>query len=203
MRKVGELTLNQIPDNYFQSTEQVAFAPSNMIPGIEPSEDRMLQGRLFSYADTQRYRLGINHLHLSVNAPKVPVHSHNQEGAGYSLPKTSTVNYQPSRTGEGFVADKQYRYCTTPMLGESQQVPIQKTQNFKQAGDLYRSFSAADRNHLVNALAGDLKTVENTEIRTIMSSFFYKADQEFGEQLVKRVNVDIQDVKRLAASYPH
>ncbi|MGZ8225694.1 MAG: catalase, partial [Methylococcaceae bacterium] len=92
-------------------TEQSAFAPSNLIPGIEPSEDRMLQGRLFSYADTQRYRLGINHFSLPINAPKIAVNSHNQQGAGYSAPETSTVNYQPSGSSEGFVDDKQYEYC--------------------------------------------------------------------------------------------
>jgi catalase len=153
-RKVGELTLNKVPDNYFQSTEQSAFSPSNMIPGIEPSEDRMLQGRLFSYADTQRYRLGINHMMLPVNAPKVPVNSHNQEGAGYSMAETSTVNYQPSRSGQGFVDDKQYEYCQTPLAGTTQQIPFQKTQNFSQAGELYQSFSKADQTHLINALAG-------------------------------------------------
>lgn len=200
-RKVGMLTLNKVPDNYFQSTEQAAFAPSNMIPGIEPSEDRMLQGRLFSYADTQRHRVGINHMSLPVNAPKVAVYSHNQEGAGYSMPKTSTVNYQPSRSGEGFVDDKQYEYCPSPVAGSSQQIPIQKTQNFKQAGDLYRSFSEVDQTHLVNALAGDLKTVENEEIRTIFTSFLYKADTEYGERVAKIANVNLEEVKRLAAGY--
>ena len=200
-RKVGELTLNKVPDNYFQSTEQSAFAPSNMIPGIEPSEDRMLQGRLFSYADTQRYRLGINHMHLPVNAPKVQVYSHNQEGAGYSMAKTSTVNYQPSRRIEGFTDDKQFEYCATPLTGNTQQIPFQKTQNFKQAGELYRSFSEPDQTHLINALAGDLITVQSEEIRTIFTSFLYKSDAEYGERIAKRVNVDLDEVKRLAMSY--
>ena len=200
-RKVGELTLNKVPDNYFQSTEQSAFSPSNMIPGIEPSEDRMLQGRLFSYADTQRYRLGINHMMLPVNAPKVPVNSHNQEGAGHSMAKSSTVNYQPSRSGQGFVDDKQYEYCQTPLAGTTQQIPFQKTQNFKQAGELYRSFSKADQTHLINALAGDLKTVENKEIRTIFTSFLYKADKEYGGRIAKIVNVEMNEVKHLADSY--
>lgn len=200
-RKVGELTLNKVPDNYFQSTEQSAFSPSNMIPGIEPSEDRMLQGRLFSYADTQRYRLGVNHMSLSVNAPKVAVNTHNQEGEGYSKAEVSTVNYQPSRSGKGFVDDKQYEYCQVPVSGTTQQIPFQKTQNFKQAGELYRSFSKADQTHLVNALAGDLKTVKNEEIRTIFTSFLYKADKEYGERVASMANVDMKEVKRLATSY--
>lgn len=200
-RKVGELILNKVPDNYFQSTEQAAFAPSNMIPGIEPSEDRMLQGRLFSYADTQRYRLGINHMNLPVNAAKVNVNTHNQEGAGYSMTKTNTVNYQPSRSGAGFVDNKQYEYCASSVTGVTQQIPFQKTQDFKQAGELYRSFSVADQTHLVNALTNDLKSTENKEIRTIFTSFLYKADREYGERVAKMVNVNLQDVKRLAAAY--
>ena len=200
-RKVGELTLDKVPDNYFQSTEQAAFSPSNMIPGIEPSEDRMLQGRLFSYADTQRYRLGINHMSLPVNAPKVQVNSHNQEGAGYSEAATSTVNYQPSRSDEGFTDDKQYTYCSTPVTGNTQQIPFQKTQNFKQAGELYRSFSEDDQTHLVNALAGDLKTVKNEEVRTIFTSFLYKSDPEYGERIAKMVNVNLDTVKGLAMNY--
>ncbi|WP_432742471.1 catalase [Methylobacter sp. G7] len=200
-RKVGELTLNKVPDNFFQSTEQSAFAPSNMIPGIEPSEDRMLQGRLFSYADTQRYRLGINHLSLPVNAPKVTVNSHNQDGAGYSTPETSTVNYQPSRSGEGFVDDKQYEYCQSPLEGSTQQIPFEKTQNFTQAGELYRSFSEADQTLLVNAFAGDLKTVANREIRTIITSFLYKADSEYGKRVADQVDVNFDDVKQRAESY--
>jgi catalase len=201
--KVGELTLNKVPDNYFQSTEQAAFSPSNMIPGIEPSEDRMLQGRLFSYADTQRYRLGINHLSLPVNAPKVQVNSHNQEGAGYSVAKTSTVNYQPSRSAAGFTDDKQYAYCSTPVSGNTQQIPFQKTQNFKQAGELYRSFSEEDQAHLINALAGDLRTVNDVQVRTIFTSFLYKSDTEYGERVAKKVQVDLDEVKRLAMGYPN
>lgn len=200
-RKVGELTLNKVPDNYFQSTEQAAFSPSNMIPGIEPSEDKMLQGRLFSYADTQRYRLGINHMSLPVNAPKVQVNTHNQEGAGYSRSKTGTVNYQPSRNPQGFKDDKQYEYCPSTVTGETQQIPIHKTQNFKQAGELYRSFSKQDQAHLINALVGDLKTVEDTQVRTIFSSFLYKADAEYGERVAKRINVNLNEVKKLAMSY--
>jgi len=200
-RKVGELTLNKVPNNYFQSTEQVAFAPSNMIPGIEPSEDRMLQGRLFSYADTQRYRLGINHMHLPINAPKVQVNSHNQEGAGYSTAKNSTVNYQPSRSTEGFTDDNQFENCSTALSGNTQQIPFQKTQNFKQAGDLYRSFSEQDQTHLINALAGDLATVDDQEVKTIFTSFLYKADAEYGERIAKKVNVNLDEVKKLAISY--
>ena len=67
--EVGKLTLNKNPENFFAETEQSAFAPANFIPGIEPSPDKVLQGRLFAYSDTQRYRLGVNHQQLPINCP--------------------------------------------------------------------------------------------------------------------------------------
>ena len=199
--KVGELTLNKVPDNFFQSTEQSAFAPSNMIPGIEPSEDRLLQGRLFSYADTQRYRLGINHMSLPINAPKVAVKSHNQDGAGYSTANTNSVNYQPSESVQGYQDDKQYEYCPTPLTGTTQQIPFEKTQNFKQAGDLYRSFSKADQTQLVKAFAADLKTVKNSKVRTVIASFVYKADPDYGQRVAEQADVNLKAVKQLADNY--
>ena len=81
------MTLNKIPDNYFQYTEQSAFAPGVMVPGIEPSPDKMLQGRLFAYADTQRYRIGANYQELPVNRPLVQVANNNQDGAMSFIPQ--------------------------------------------------------------------------------------------------------------------
>ena len=79
-RKVGQMVLNRNPQNVFQECEQVAMAPTNLVPGIEPSEDRLLQGRIFSYADTQFYRLGANYAQLPVNRPRSEVHNNNQDG---------------------------------------------------------------------------------------------------------------------------
>jgi len=199
--KVGELTLNKVPDNFFQSTEQSAFAPSNLIPGVEPSEDRLLQGRLFSYADTQRYRLGVNKDVLPVNAPKVEVYNHEQDGEGYSRPVTSTINYQPSRTTEGFKDDPKYKFCEEPLQGNIQQESIEKQQNFKQAGDFYRSFSKEDQTALVEAFAGDLGRVQNAEVRNIITSYLYKADPDYGMRVGELAKADMAEVKKLAASY--
>jgi catalase len=79
--EVGQIELNRNPENFFQDVEQAAFAPSNIVPGIGFSPDKMLQGRLFSYGDTQRYRLGVNHAQIPVNAPRCPVHSYHRDGA--------------------------------------------------------------------------------------------------------------------------
>jgi catalase len=93
-RKLGTMTLNRNPANVFQETEQAAFAPSNLVPGIEASEDRLLQGRVFSYADTQMHRVGVNALQLPVNRPRAEVVSNNQDGAmnGASAVARSTTS---------------------------------------------------------------------------------------------------------------
>lgn len=204
-RKVGEMVLNEVPDNFFQWTEQAAFAPSNMIPGIEPSEDRMLQGRLFSYADTQRYRLGVNHLQLEANRPRVETHAVSvQDGAGYSKPMSRSVNYFPTRrAGEAGYAttDAGYKSCQFALKGTTQQIPFSKTQNFKQAGELYRSFSRGYRTALVEAFGGDLAAVQNQEIRDIITSYLYKADADYGQRVGKIAKADMTRVKQLAASY--
>lgn len=78
---VGEFELNRNPENYFAEVEQAAFSPANIVPGIGFSPDRMLQGRLFSYGDAYRYRLGVNHNQIPVNAAKCPVHGYHRDGA--------------------------------------------------------------------------------------------------------------------------
>ena len=99
--EVGVMELNRNPANYFAEVEQAAFNPANVVPGIGFSPDKMLQGRLFSYGDAQRYRLGVNHGHIPVNAPRCPVHSYHRDGAmrtdgNYG----STLGYEPNNYGQ-------------------------------------------------------------------------------------------------------
>jgi catalase len=99
--RVGTLELNRNPENYFADVEQAAFNPANVVPGIGFSPDRMLQGRLFSYGDAQRYRLGVNHGHIPVNAPKCPFHSYHRDGAmRVDGNQGSTLHYEPNSAGE-------------------------------------------------------------------------------------------------------
>ncbi len=94
------MTLNRNPKNFFAEVEQVAFSPSATVNGIEPSEDKLLQGRLFSYPDTQRYRLGANYLQIPVNCPYAAVHNQQRDGAMQINQNPSTINYEPSRHAE-------------------------------------------------------------------------------------------------------
>jgi catalase len=198
-RKVGTMVLNRVPDNFFEATEQVALAPGNLVPGIEASEDRLLQGRLFSYIDTQHHRLGANFQSLPVNKPLVPVMNHQQDGAGSISGRKGSVNYEPSRLAP-LPASPQARSSALPLSGSTQQQGIAKTLNFRQAGEFYRSLSRQDQDDLIANLSGDLKRVSNKEILHTMLSHFWKADAGYGQRLVKAVGADADAIAKLAAA---
>jgi catalase len=198
-RKIGMMTLNRNPANVFQETEQSAFAPSNVVPGIEPSEDRLLQGRLFSYADTQMYRIGANALQLPINASRAVVANNNQDGALNSGKRTGSVNYEPSRKLD-LSEDVAYKASNLPLSGTTQQRAISKTANFKQAGDFYRTLSAPEKANLISNMAGDLGQVTDDTIRYTMLSHFYKADAAYGKSLAMALKADPVRVEKMAAA---
>lgn len=195
--KVGTMTLNRTPSNFFQETEQAAFAPSNLVPGIEPSEDKLLQGRVFSYADTQLYRLGANHSQLPINRPKVEVVNWYQDGAANYGHQTSNVNYQPSAIDPRY-QDNNDRYSETKLKGVTEQKAINKKLPFAQAGIFYRSLTKQAQSNLIKNLAGDLGKVRNQKTKNIMLSYFYQADKDFGRRLTKAVNGNLKAVKELS-----
>ena len=196
---VGKLTLNKVPDNFFQFTEQVAFAPGMVVPGVEPSEDKMLQGRLFSYADTQRYRIGANYLMLPVNQPYAGVSNINQDGTMNFGHTASDVNYEPSRSTGGRRDNEDKEYSKVPLKGGVIQQTIPRTQNFKQAGELYASFNEGERTNLISNMAGDMNKVKDAAVKVVMVSNFYRANVEYGTRLAKAVNINLDDVKALIA----
>lgn len=196
--KIGTMTLNKNPDNVFQETEQAAFAPSNLVPGIEPSEDRLLQGRLFAYADTQLHRVGTNALQLPVNRPRVPVGTVNQDGAMNGGNTRGGVNYEPSRQAP-LAANPAFSASRLPLAGTTQQARIAKTLDFEQAGEFYRSLTGGERANLVGNLAGDLKQVENDDVKYTMLSYFQKADAEYGRQVTAALGADQRRVDELTA----
>ena len=196
-RKIGTMELNRNPANIFQETEQVAMAPANTIPGIEPSEDRLLQGRLFSYSDTQMYRLGANHQQLPINRPRVEVNSNNSDGAMNVGARSGEVNYEPSSLTprpEAVAA----RYSNLPIDGVTQQRRIAREQNFKQAGELFRSYNRKMQQDLIQSLGTALGGAEDAAKRTMLS-YFYKADAAYGEGLTRVAKGDIARVRALAA----
>jgi catalase len=197
-QKVGTLTLNRVPDNYFESTEESAFAPSRLVPGIEPSEDRMLQGRLFSYADTQMYRLGANYNSLPINRPLVPVNNDSQDGYMNGADRKGEINYEPSGINE-VAQQPQYKSVQMQLSGTTQQVAIHKTLNFRQAGEYYRSLPENDKADLVTALSGDLGRVTNDANKYAMLTYFYKADPDYGTRLAQATHADVARVRDAAS----
>lgn len=109
LRLVGTMELNRNPDNYFAEVEQSAFSPSALVPGIEPSEDKPPQGRLFSYPDTQRYRLGTNYLNIPVNCPYAPVRNHQRDGAMTMKADPSAINFEPNSSSESPQEAQEYK----------------------------------------------------------------------------------------------
>ena len=189
--KVGTMTLNRMPENFFEETEQSAFAPGNLVPGIEASEDRLLQGRLFSYLDTQRYRLGTNFQQLPINRPKDAVHNNSQGGALSNRGQKGEVNYQPSENDGAVRDDNHYLASRKPLSGTTMQQGITKTDNFEQAGDFYRSLSEPEKANLISNLYGDLSQVHNQAIVNKMVGFFYQADADYGTRVAKALKIPV------------
>ncbi|QHN03441.1 catalase [Granulicella sp. WH15] len=197
--KIGKMTLNKMPDNYFQETEQAAFAPGNLVPGIEASPDRMLQGRLFAYLDTQRYRVGPNFQQLPINRPVSAVNSYNQNGPMDARQTHGGINYQPNHAATTIADNAKFDVAPIAVTGAIQQKKIANPDNYRQAGDLYRSLSKQDQDDLITNLVGDLSGVRDRAIVVEMVSHFYKADSEYGTRLAKGLNLDLQKVTERAA----
>ncbi|WP_175649842.1 catalase [Pseudomonas sp. Marseille-P9899] len=196
-RRVGQMVLNRNVSNVFQETEQVALAPSNLIPGIEPSEDRLLQGRLFAYADTQMHRVGANAATLPINRPRVTVNNVNQDGALNHDASASAVNYEPSRLQPRPSSDTA-RSSPMPLSGQAQQQRTTREQNFKQAGELYRSYTPQERKDLTSSFGQSL-AVADDESKHIVLSFLYKADSEYGTEVTRKAGGDLKRVMALAS----
>jgi catalase len=199
--KVGTMTLNKVPANYFQYTEQSAFAPGVMVPGIEPSPDKMLQGRLFAYADTQRYRIGVNYQELPVNRPRVKVVNENQDGAMSFNPQETETNFEPSNAYDaGSMAQQpQFKLSNYAVSGVAQQSAVSKTDDFSQAGDYWRALDKHAQEDLVKNMAADLNQVRDHATKLRMVSYFYKADQTYGTAMANATHLEVSEVSALAA----
>jgi catalase len=123
--------LNQNPDNFHNDNESLAFCPGVIVPGIGYSEDKLLQTRIFSYADTQRYRLGANYLQLPINAPKCPFHNNHHDGQGNMCVRDEEVNYFPSRNCPAAHAQP-HPMSQKQMHGKREKMMIGKENNFAQ-----------------------------------------------------------------------
>lgn len=187
---VGTMTLNRNPDNVFAETESIGFNPGVVVPGIEPSEDKLLQGRLFSYSDTQRHRIGPNYMQLPINCPFAQVSNNQRDGAMPIKQQADHINYEPNRHQHTPKEDPAYVDIPYPVQGEAVRQKIEKKNDFGQAGQVWRRYSKEEQTVLVSNLSADLQAVsEQTKLLAICN--FYRADQELGERLAASLQVDI------------
>ncbi|MBO9569569.1 MAG: catalase [Cellulomonas iranensis] len=186
---VGVMELNRNPENYFAQIEQATFAPSNFVPGIGPSPDKMLLARIFSYADAHRYRVGTNHAQLPVNAPHAEVHSYSKDGAArYAFPPADRPVYAPNSLG-GPAADPTRAAETGGWESDGEMVRAAATlhpqdDDWGQAGTLYRDvFDDAARERFLETITGHVGAVRSDEIRARAVQYWTNVDAGLGAAL--------------------
>ncbi|MFZ3109833.1 MAG: catalase [Rectinemataceae bacterium] len=189
LQPLGRMVLDRNPENYFAEVEQIAFSPGNFVPGIGPSPDRLLQGRLFSYPDTQRHRLGPNFHMLPVNAPKAAKdNSYQRDGAmRFDANGSGTPNYWPNSAG-GPEPDSSYAVPALDISGlAARHVYTPGDVDFVQTGELYRRvMTDMDRENLVGNIVSHLKGAQKLiQLRQI--ALFQKADPEYGDRVARRL----------------
>ncbi len=194
--EVGKFELNRNVDNYFAETEQVAFAPSNFVPGIGSSPDKMLQARLIAYQDAHRYRLGVNHNNIPVNSPRCPVNHYQRDGAmagvcpvtGANSNQGSDVNFYPNDRDDLPKPDSQYLEPPMPVgedawIGRHDQ---DEEDYYSQAGDLFRLMSANQKEALSSTIAAGLSQAEKS-VQDRMLGYMQKADEEYAERVKSKL----------------
>jgi catalase len=164
--EVGEMELNRNPENFFADVEQSAFNPASVVPGISFSPDRMLQGRLFSYGDAQRYRLGVNHNHIPVNTPRCPVHSYHRDGQMRTDGNQgATIGYEPNNQKEWA---EQPNFSEPPLALDGDAANWDHREDddyFSQAGDLFRLMTSEQQQALFDNTADSIAGVPDDIIQ--------------------------------------
>ncbi|MDR3235330.1 MAG: catalase [Prevotellaceae bacterium] len=193
--EVGIMELNRNPENYFAEVEQAAFAPTNVVPGIGWSPDKMLQGRLFAYTDAQRYRLGVNFESLPVNAPRCPVHNYHRDGyMRFDNNGGGAVNYEPN-SFNGPVEDKTTNEPPLVLEGDAYNYNHRDDKDYyTQPGDLYRLVPEGEKKRIASNVAAAMAGVP-VEILIRAIARFYQADERCGTDIAAHVGIDLAKVK--------
>jgi catalase len=190
VRRIGRLTLNRNPDNFFAETEQVAFHPGHVVPGIDFTNDPLLQGRLFSYTDTQLIRLGGPNFHeIPINRPIAPVHNNQRDGHMRQTINKSRAAYEPNSLGGGCPFQMSVKEGGFASFAE--QVGDSKVRargekffdHFSQATLFYNSQTETEKDHIVSALRFELGKVEVVDIRQRMLGILLQIDQSLAQRV--------------------
>lgn len=189
--EVGRLVLDRNTDNYFAEVEQVTFTPGNIVPGVDFSPDKLLQGRLFAYGDAHRHRVGANSHLLPINRPKNEVKNYHRDGAMRSDANGgSSVYYEPNSLGgpTETLANKQASF---EVHGMADSVAYDDDDHYTQAGDLYRLLSEDGKTRLIANIVGHMQPVEDEAIKVRQIQHFLKADPEYGTRVAAGLGINI------------
>jgi catalase len=195
---VGRMTLNRNPDNFFAETEQVAFHPGHVVPGIDFSNDPLLQGRLFSYTDTQLIRLGGPNFHeIPINRPIAPVHNNQRDGYMRQTINPGQASYNPNSTGGGH--PHQAKASEGGYVSYHERIDAHKVRarsksfmdHFSQPAMFYNSQSEIEKNHIVDAFRFELGKVKQEAIRERVVGLLTKIDKSLAERVAKGLGIKI------------
>ena len=195
VRLVGRLTLDRNPDNFFAETEQVAFCVANIVPGIDFTNDPLMQARLFSYLDTQITRLGgPNFAEIPINRPVVAVHNHQADGLSRRTIPTGRAMYHPNSIdgGQPSPAAPARGFRSTPEVMDGRKERLRAEtfgDHFSQARMFLRSQSATERQHLIDACRFELGKVQRQSIRERVIFLFTQIDEDFAAEVARSVGV--------------
>ncbi|MDP3304928.1 MAG: catalase [Erysipelotrichaceae bacterium] len=206
LKVIGRMVLNRWPDNFFAETEQVAFCPANIIPGIDFSNDPLLQGRLLSYQDTQLSRLGTVNFHqIPINAPKRPVDNHQRDGQMQMGVPKGRVAYEPNSLSENSPRETQmqgFRSFEASETGEKMRIRSKSfSDHYSQARQFYISQTAYEQAHIASAFVFELSKVEHLHIRERMVSHLLNVDDDLAKRVAKGLGLD-KVPKALKAEVP-
>ncbi|MFD0982244.1 catalase [Tropicimonas aquimaris] len=200
VRKVGRLVLDRMVDNFFAETEQVAFQTGNIVPGIDFTNDPLLQGRNFSYLDTQLKRLGSpNFAHLPINAPKCPFHHFQQDGHMAMHNPTGRANYEPNSWGGAEGGPRESPEDGFQSLPEENPGPKVRARSetfadhYSQARQFYISQTEVEQRHIVDALVFELSKVETPAIRTRMLSHLLNIHTDLAEATAEGLGMELPE----------
>lgn len=197
---IGRIVLNKNPDNFFAETEQIAFHPGHLVPGIDFSNDPLLQGRLFSYTDTQLSRLGSPNFHeIPINRSIAPVHNNQRDGHMRQEINTGRVSYHPNSLGggcpyqakisEGGFSSFNERIDSHKIRGRSESF----NDHFGQAKLFFNSQTEVEKSHIVKALRFELGKVETAAIRIRMLGLLAQVDQQLAEKVALGLGAQVPD----------
>jgi catalase len=203
---VGKMVLDRNPDNFFAETEQVAFCPSHVVPGIDFSEDPLLQGRLFSYLDTQLSRLGSPNFHqLPINAPKCPFANMQRDGHMQMQVHKGRGNYEPNSIEPNGERESPAGFRTAPIPLEGTKVrlrPESFRDHYSQARLFYRSVTPQEQKHMAMALTFELSKVEIPEIRKKMLGHLQIIDEKLAAKVADGMGMTGEAITMTPAAKP-